>query len=295
MGKSAVNAYLRLNREVWSHLPPPVRTFPPIRLYGSFVNRLVRWRSARRQYFATYVLRNRPQLQLISRLSDQMAVGSTLRLAVLGCSNGAEVYSTLWTIRSRRPDLNVISHAVDISKDIVELAEKAVYSLKTPELVDSPIFARMSPAEMQAMFDADGNGDTVRIKPWLKEGITWHIGDAGSPELIQRLGPQDMVTANNFLCHMEPSRAERCLRTIARLVSPEGYVVVSGIDLDVRTRVAQDLGWRPVRELLEDIHDGEETLRAAWPCDYWGLEALDKTRRDWEVRYASVFQVSERA
>ena len=104
-----------------------------------------------------------------------------------------------------------------------------------------------------------------------------------------------MVTANNFLCHMEPSRAERCLRTIARLVSPEGYVVVSGIDLDVRTRVAQDLGWRPVRELLEDIHDGEETLRAAWPCDYWGLEALDKTRHDWEVRYASVFQVSERA
>ena len=135
LGKSAVNAYLRLNREMWSHLPPPVRTFPPIRLYGSFVNRLVRWRSARRQYFATYFLRNRPQLQLISRLSDQMAVGSTLRLAVLGCSNGAEVYSTLWTIRSRRPDLNVTSHAVDISKDIVELAEEAVYSLKTPELV----------------------------------------------------------------------------------------------------------------------------------------------------------------
>src|SRR2546422_9495024 len=80
---------------MWSHLPPPVRTFPPIRLYGSFLNRLVRWRSARRQYFATYFLRNRPQLQLISRLSDQIAVGSTLRLAVLGCSNGAEVYSTL--------------------------------------------------------------------------------------------------------------------------------------------------------------------------------------------------------
>ncbi len=138
MGKSAVNAYLRLNREVWSHLPPPVRTFPPIRLYGSFVNSLVRWRSARRQYFATYVLRNRPQLQLISRLSGQMAVGSTLRLAVLGCSNGAEVYSTLWTIRSRRPDLNVISHAVDISKDIVGRDHVAYRRRRVPGADSAP-------------------------------------------------------------------------------------------------------------------------------------------------------------
>ena len=59
--------------------------------------------------------------------------------------------------------------------------------------------------------------------------------------------------ASNFLCHMPPTMAEECLRNIARLVRPGGYLFVSGIDLDVRTRVAQDLGWSPLQELLEEI------------------------------------------
>ena len=51
--------------------------------------------------------------------------------------------------------------------------------------------------------------------------------------------------------------AERCLRNIARLVSPHGYLFVSGIDLDIRTKVAADLGWNPLQELLEQIHEGD--------------------------------------
>ena len=54
--------------------------------------------------------------------------------------------------------------------------------------------------------------------------------------------------ANNFLCHMYPADAERCLRNIARDgPSREDSLFVSGIDLDVRTRVAVDaaLGTRP--------------------------------------------------
>ena len=46
--------------------------------------------------------------------------------------------------------------------------------------------------------------------------------------------------ANNFLCHMDASVAVRCLRNIARFVRPDGYLFVSGIDLDIRTKVADD-------------------------------------------------------
>src|SRR6266542_1560007 len=104
-------------------VPPPLKDLAAIRLYGSFLHGLVRLKSERGQAFTTSFFRNRPQLQLISRLADKKATGSTLRMAILGCSNGAEVYSILWTIRSRRPDLKVISHAVDISKDILESAQ----------------------------------------------------------------------------------------------------------------------------------------------------------------------------
>jgi chemotaxis protein methyltransferase CheR len=146
---------------------------------------------------------------------------------------------------------------------------------------------------MQSMFDREN--DHVRIKSWLKENIHWLVADAGDPQLPKRLGCQDMVIANKFLCHMAPPDAETCLRNIAHLVNPGGYLLVSGVDLDIRTKVANELGWTPVPYLLEKIHDGDPSVRRDWPWKYWGLEPLDAKRRDWSVRYASVFRVGPNA
>lgn len=306
---------MRMNRLIWNHLPRSVTALPPLRIYGNILHTVVCLGGDRRQFFGTYFLRNRPQLELIRRLSDQKGESSTLNISVLGCSKGAEVYSILWTILSARPDLKVITHAVDISKEVLEFARGGVYSLKAPELVNErrferaigkvelawntyrdqniSIFERVSEDEMRVMFDIEG--DQVRVKSWIKEEIIWHLGDAGDPEMINVLGPQDMVVANNFLCHMDPPNAERCLRNIARLVNPGGYLFVSGIDVDVRTKVASELGWKPLQDLLEDIHDGDPSVRSDWPFAWWGLEALNKRRNDWKVRYASAFQLNAKA
>lgn len=180
-------------------------------------------------------------------------------------------------------------HAVDISKEAVEFAKGGRYSLTRSELTDTALFERMTPAEMVELFDRDR--DAVTVKPWIKEGINWHVGDVGASEMLAALGPQDIVVANNFLCHMEFSEAERTLRNIARLVRPSGYLFVSGIELQVRTKVASDLGWKPVEELLEEIHEGDPCMRDQWPCHYGGLEPLNKKKEDWRLRYAAAFQV----
>jgi 2-polyprenyl-3-methyl-5-hydroxy-6-metoxy-1,4-benzoquinol methylase len=147
----------------------------------------------------------------------------------------------------------------------------------------------MTEADIQTMFDTDG--DRVTVKSWIREGILWHCADAADPALLAVLGQQDVVAANNFLCHMNPPEAEHCLRAIVRLVRPGGHLVISGIDLDVRTRVATALHWRPVTTLLEDIHEGDPVVRRDWPWRYWGLEPLDTSRSDWQLRYATVFQI----
>ncbi len=289
-GKSPLGVFLRLNQRVWSHLPSCSLDSSLIRSYGTFLHTLVRLHATRRQFFGTYFFRNRPALELIRRLSDQTPIGSTLSLSVLACSNGAEVYSILWTIRSARSDLKVVTHAVDISHEAVEYAQNGVYSLKTPtEFVDEPIFCRMTEGEKYALFDT--RGDQAGIKQWLKEGITWINEDAADQRLVNTLGLQDMVVANNFLCHMYPPDAERCLRNIARLVKPGGYIIVSGIDLDIRAGVARDLLWRPVPDLLEEIHEGDRSLRGGWPWKYWGLEPLNKKRNDCEIQYCTAFQL----
>jgi chemotaxis methyl-accepting protein methylase len=287
-GKSPVGIYLRLNKWLWDSIPIGVRNFYPIRAYGTWLHGLVQLTATRRQYFGTFFLRNRPALELMRRIADGKANGSTLRIAVLACSIGAEVYSILWTIRSARPDLKVQLCAVDISKEILKFAEKGVYTSSASELVGSSIFERLTKDEMDQMFDWEDQ--KARVKPRLREGITWRLGDASSPELIDALGRQDIVVANNFLCHMEPPAAESCLRNIAGLVDRKGYLFVSGIDLEIRTKVARELRWQPVSELLEQIHDGDSSVREDWPWCCWGLEPLDRGKPDWQLRYAAVFQ-----
>jgi len=289
LGKSPLRAQLRLGEGIWNRLPRWATRLGPFRAYGRLMNALVRMHGDRRQFFGTYFLRNRPQLRVISRLADLRRHDRATSLAVLGCSLGAEVYSIAWSIRSAHPELKVRMHAVDISEEALAIGREGAYSLGISDFAMEPLFERMTDGERSDMFD--GEGPELRVKPWVKDGIEWRLGDAGDPQLVNELGRHDIVVANDFLCHMHPADAERCLRNIGRFVQPGGYLVVSGVDLDVRTKVASSLGWIAVQDSLEDIHDGDRSLRQSWPWRYWGLEPLDTSRPDWSVRYASVFQI----
>lgn len=286
---SPVSLYLRVSQAIWKRLPLAVRDSRVGRAYGGSVHALVCRRAQRRQFFGTYFLRNRPQLEQIRRLVAQCEEGATLRIAVLGCSIGAEVYSVLWRIRSARPDLDVRAQAVDISSEVLEVAERGVYTSASSGLVGSSIFERLTAEESQAIFDWQGEAATV--KPWLRAGVGWHEADVSQAALIDALGPQDIVIASNFLCHMPPALAEACLRSFVRLLRPGGYLFVPGVDLEVRTRVARDLGWQPVPDLIREIHDGDPSVRGDWPWEWWGLEPLNDRRRDWQLRYAVAYRI----
>ena len=290
--RSPVGLYLRLNKWAWKRLPSRFLNSGLIFSYGTFLQKLVRRRTKREQYMGTFFLRNRPELELMRRLVELNASGSNLRIAVVGCSIGAEIYSILWILRSARPDLQVQMSAVDISAEVLNFAREAVYSSQASDLVGAPIFERMTEKELAELFEWEGG--QAKVKSWLREGIRWQVGDAGDPALIGILGSQDIVVASNFLCHMEPPDAEKCLRNIAGLMKPGGYLFVSGVDLEVRAKVAGDLGWRPVPELIEEIHDGDPSVRGDWPWAWWGLEPLNKRRLDWQMRYAAAFQQGSR-
>jgi len=146
---------------------------------------------------------------------------------------------------------------------------------------------------MEAMFDR--SDDRVTVRSWLREGINWYPGNAADPKIASVVGPQDIVVANRFLCHMDAQSAAACLRNIGRLVKPGGHLFVSGIDLDVRTKVAREMGWTPMTDLMKEIHEGDASLTRDWPLEYWGLEPFQPRRRDARIRYASVFRLGEAA
>jgi chemotaxis protein methyltransferase CheR len=278
-----------LNRRIWEAAPAGMRASRPMLAYGRWLHRRVARKANPEMYLGTLFLRNRPALELMRRLIERRAQGSTVSIAVLGCSIGVEVYSILWVLRRDRPDLKIVVEAVDISEEVLEVARRGVYGPETFAMVGSEVFERLSESELQEMFVWDG--EQARVKPWLQEGITWEVADVSDQQTVRNLGEHDLVVASNFLCHLDDATAEGCMRNFAQLVRPGGYVFVAGVNLDVRTRVARELGWEPVAALRAEMHDGDPLVRADWPWSRWGLEPLDLRRRDWETRYASAFQV----
>ncbi len=144
----------------------------------------------------------------------------------------------------------------------------------------------------RAARDVRLGGRQARVKPWLREGITWRLGDASDPRLVDELGSKDLVVANNFLCHMDAPTAERCLRNFARLASrrlPLRLRRRSGRSDEGRAR--SRMGARAGAHGRDPRRrpPGARRLALGW----WGLEPLDRRRPDWQTRYAAVFRVRE--
>ena len=286
--------YMKVGRKIWWRLPDWSRQFPPVRWYGMHLHAIVQQTASRDQNHSTLFFRNRAELRLLTRLAERKESGADLDIAVLGCSKGAEVYSIIGALRQARPDLNIKVCGVDISAEILEFAKEGTYSLSGSDHQTArdqrgmSIFERVTPIEMGVMFDRQG--DQLKVKPWLKEGIRWHCGSVDDPSLPTVLGPQDIVVANRFLCHMQPASAERSLRNVARLVKPGGYLFASGVDLDVRAKVAKELGWESITEMMKEVYEGDRTLSDAWPTEYYAIEPFRATQRDWTTRYSSAFR-----
>src|SRR5712664_4330985 len=147
LGKSPLGAFLRLSEWCWNRLPRPVTAAPPFSSLAHVVHSLVRLQD-RRMYLGTFFLRNRPELELIGRLANPNGTGRVVKLAVLGSSNGAEVYSIVWAVRSARPEIDLVVEAVDISAEAVKAGKEGVYERGFSKLVLEPIFARMTEREI---------------------------------------------------------------------------------------------------------------------------------------------------
>jgi hypothetical protein len=265
----------------WNGLSPQVRSWRYTQHLGRRIHRRARRIQPRGGGCFTRFFRNLPQLEVVRDLVLEMPRGAPVKIVSVGCSTGADLYSTLWLIRTARPTQDVQALGIDLVEECVQAASRGVYPFRVIEV------AAISENSHEGLFTKEGK--TLVIQDWIKEGVTWAVGDALSPDLAVRFGLHDVVFANNFLFQMPPGRSESCLRNLTQLVAPNGYLVVSGADLDLRSRVLGDLGFVPVTDRWEDIYAAED-VHAAWPLRFWGLEPIDRTREDSPARYTTVFR-----
>lgn len=275
---------LRINELLWKRSPKAIRHGRLGLLWGRLIFFLVDKQADHLQLTTTYFFRNRPELKLLADISTRH---NNLNLTVIGCSEGAEVLSIVHTLRKARPNIKLNVQAFDISQAAIDIARQGVFPR------ESRLFKYTTAAELEELFEQIG--ETLKVKAVYREDVSWHHADPTREPTISKLPKQDIVFINRLLFHMSKAEAERCLRAAASLVRQDGYLFVSGVNLDLRSRIAQEQGWRQITDYLEEIHSGDETMTNDWPFRRWGLEPLDKRRNDWALRYCSVFQIASRS
>jgi chemotaxis protein methyltransferase CheR len=284
-------------RYAWRRLPAALRGTRPARSIGMFFYEHYVRDTDRNQTHHTWFLRNIVQLHLLSEVVSAHPRGQPLRIASIGCSVGAELYSTLWLLRRHHPWLKVVAHGVDTSANVIDVARKGVYRLRTPSTLGGTLELNCSkvlttvPDALREIMDVTPEGD-FRIRDWIREGVTWTVADARDPALGATIGSQDVLMVCNVLGPMNDAIAEECLRNVVRLLVPGGTLVLDGLDMDLKARVTQSLGLTPVTRYLEEIHTADPT-KGDWPWTRWSHEPIDHERADWQYRYATVFGVAQ--
>lgn len=273
---------------LWNALPERIRSWRSTKAVGRIVHRRVcRVQERVATNYYTRFFRNLPQLELLRDVVLEMPEGRPLKIVSLGCSTGAELYSALWMVRTVRPRQQVQALGIDVSERCIQRATAGEYPLDSKEV------AGISEMTYEQLFTRDR--DTLRVQDWLREAVTWRVGNVCSPDLASDLGPQDIVLSNNFLFHMSPDHATICLRNIARLMAPDGCLFIWGIDREVRMRVVRDLRLTPVVARLAEIYTADESALKAWPLLYWGVEPMRGGGRDGPLRYTTVFTSADRS
>ncbi len=289
---------LRLCRAIWDSIPSSVRRTPTMFRVGRYIYRKFVRNTVRFQSHYTHFMRNPPLLSVIGALTSHYPANSDVRIASIGCSTGAELYSVIYAIKNARSDLHVKAHGADISGTVVEVARQGVYHPDVPAAQGGLYVAgraEVASADGPSLVDIlqplpDGS---LQVRDWLREGVTWLTADATDERLVNLVGQQDILLANNFMGPMQDELAERCLVNMMRLVAPGGYLVIDGNDLDIKTRVLKASAFRPVLMKQEEIWSSESS-RSGWPWLRWAREPLDRSEPDWAYRYSVVFQIGDR-
>jgi SAM-dependent methyltransferase len=241
-------------------------------------------RHERSQSLTTSLFRNVQQLSALEGPLSDLPAKSQMRVLVAGCSLGCEAYTLAGYLAARFPALNVLIEAFDIDPGAIKHARTGLYS---PEFVNAAVFD--SPFADVAKTLLDRSGDDWSIRPEIARRVSFDVGDALA-ERPQDNGRFDLVLAQNFMVHMDDTRAGQVMKAMSACVRPGGAMFLGGMTLDMRAGATSSVGLVPVDWNIKAIHDEDSVRRNAWPFAYWSLEPLDSKRSDWKARYSTIFR-----
>lgn len=227
---------------------------------------------------------------VVERLKPQIR-GRALRIISLGCSNGSEAFSIASFLHHAHPELDFEVLGTDIAEEALVQAQSGEFSrdeIYNHELVTEEFVA-------QTFWTDPESPDTFRVKPELRERISFLNQSTLDPQIAEKLGCADVVFAQNTLFNMDPKTAQQMFASAVSLLQPHGFLFVDGADLHQRAQLTRRFGLTPLNYRVREIHEEVMHIRAkGWPNIYWGIEPFWAARSDRERRYATIFSGNAR-
>ncbi len=217
---------------------------------------------------------------------DFLLVGGgerTLKITVMGCSNGAEAYTIASVLKNQYPELSFRVNAYDIDRGMVDKAKTMTYA--PDEIFNNKV---ITDSFVNSTFDIINN--LYKIKQKITEHVSFDVIDALNPHLNRVIGTSDIIFSQNFLLHMKPELAKRAFLNICTILNQKSALFIDGMDIGMRQSLTRKNKMVPLEYEIEKIHNEARRARGiGWPYSYWGLEPYSGTRKDRQRRYSTIF------
>ncbi len=171
----------------------------------------------------TYFFRNRGHFRALEALLRDRAASPRreLRLLSAGCSSGEEAYSLAIMLRetlTRIDSWNISILGVDVNADVVDLAHEASYAEWA---------LRATPVDLRAKYFRK-DGTRFVLSEQLRDMVRFEVGNLlqADDTRLWRRGTFDIIFCRNVLMYFTPQAAQGLVASIARSLTPDGYLFV---------------------------------------------------------------------
>ncbi|MEG4999118.1 CheR family methyltransferase [Microcoleus sp. B4-D4] len=181
----------------------------------------------------SYFMRDKGQLSLLEKvifpelidrqlkLHDQLGIKPTLRIWSAGCSTGEEPYSLVFILKNLISDLekwNILVLGTDINQEVIEKAQRGIYSPWSFRLVDPNLQARYF----------DRRKTEWVIDRTLRQFVSFsnlNLVTDNFPNIYTDINNMDLILCRNVFVYFEDKYISQVLKKFAKTLRPGGYLM----------------------------------------------------------------------
>ncbi len=213
---------------------------------------------------------------------EQQGEHKEISILLFAASNGSEPYTLASELLRRRPGLRFRIRASDLHEKMVTKGASGLYTH------DEVMHPTVPQDFVTRTFDRVD--ELYRVKPQIRERVSFEQADLLDPKLPERFEPADIVVMQNVLFHMPSDLARKVFANVIRTLKPGGALLIEGMELGMRVELTRRAGLVPLDYRVKEIH---QHARLHFPLRWWNYyyasEPYSLLASDRLARYSTIF------